>query len=206
MNKNSKGVTPILIVVILGTIAVAGYLTLKPILSPSLPLPKSTTSTPPPTDKSIKTEQIEKDGCIISGCNGTICDDEPRISICDARPEYGCYQTATCERQVDGSCDWTQTEELKKCLARYINEPDDSPDGQRKADIYIIRNALEFYKTDSDLYPDSLQTLITNRYLTEIPQDPVTGKPYTYEVSANKLDYTITTTLENGSLYQLGPP
>jgi len=56
--------------------------------------------------------------CFVGGCSGQVCSDqEGVISTCEFRPEYACYQTATCERQGDGTCGWTPTAELDACLA-----------------------------------------------------------------------------------------
>jgi eight-cysteine-cluster-containing protein len=56
--------------------------------------------------------------CFVSGCSGTICTDDPDVaSTCEWREEYACYRDATCERQADGSCGWTDTEELRMCLS-----------------------------------------------------------------------------------------
>lgn len=54
--------------------------------------------------------------CIVTGCSGQICADKEMPSICDFRPQYACYQKATCERQITGECGWTETEELNACL------------------------------------------------------------------------------------------
>lgn len=57
-------------------------------------------------------------GCFVGGCSSQICSDqEGVISTCEFRPEYACYQQATCERQADGQCGWTETPELAACLA-----------------------------------------------------------------------------------------
>ncbi len=58
--------------------------------------------------------------CVTGGCSGTLCEDEgaePMATTCEWREEYACYQTATCERQADGACGWTETDELTACLA-----------------------------------------------------------------------------------------
>ncbi len=56
--------------------------------------------------------------CFVGGCSGQICsENEGVISTCEFRPEYACYQTATCERQAGGECGWTETPELDACLA-----------------------------------------------------------------------------------------
>ncbi len=56
--------------------------------------------------------------CIKTGCSSQICSDHNVISTCEFRPEYACYQNATCERQRDGNCGFTKTPELTECLAR----------------------------------------------------------------------------------------
>lgn len=58
-------------------------------------------------------------GCVIGGCSGELCSDAkdgPMMSNCMYVPAYACYKTATCERQADGVCGWTETPELERCL------------------------------------------------------------------------------------------
>lgn len=69
------------------------------------------TPCPPPSSNSGK--------CYIGGCSSQICSDqEGAISTCEYREEYACYQTATCERQSNGQCGWTNTPALRECLLR----------------------------------------------------------------------------------------
>jgi len=56
--------------------------------------------------------------CIKTGCSSQICADHNVVSTCEFRPEYACYQKATCERQANGNCGFTKTPELTECLAR----------------------------------------------------------------------------------------
>lgn len=57
--------------------------------------------------------------CYVGGCSGQICSDqEGVISTCEWKPEYACYQSATCERQSNGTCGWTPTPALQTCLAQ----------------------------------------------------------------------------------------
>ncbi len=60
--------------------------------------------------------------CVIGGCSAQLCgerkDMEGLVSTCEYRAEYACYNRhSACERQSDGQCGWTQTSELKQCLA-----------------------------------------------------------------------------------------
>lgn len=55
--------------------------------------------------------------CYIGGCSGQICSDEEGVaSSCEFRAEYACYRSAKCERQLNGQCGWTETNELRMCL------------------------------------------------------------------------------------------
>lgn len=91
----------------------------------SIPFPIETKSqtTPTPTlsvtGMSEQPKQVAKDGCIISGCSGEICADEPMFSACILIPELVCYESTICERQANGYCGWTQTPELTSCLNEY---------------------------------------------------------------------------------------
>lgn len=56
--------------------------------------------------------------CIKTGCSNQVCSDQTVVTTCEFRPEYECYQKATCERQSDGNCGFTKTRELTTCLAK----------------------------------------------------------------------------------------
>jgi len=58
----------------------------------------------------------EKADCKVTGCSGQICSDEDAITTCEWQEQYACYKTAKCERQADGECGWTKTDQLTKCL------------------------------------------------------------------------------------------
>lgn len=56
--------------------------------------------------------------CYVGGCSSQLCTDRPDVvSTCEWTEAYGCYKNAVCERQASGACGWTQTPELKQCLA-----------------------------------------------------------------------------------------
>lgn len=61
--------------------------------------------------------RLENLDCYVGGCSSHVCSDQPGvITTCEWQDEYACYQTATCERQGDGLCGWTETPELNACL------------------------------------------------------------------------------------------
>jgi hypothetical protein len=79
--------------------------------SKSNPAPPPSGEPPPPTE--------QKGACVKGGCSGTICAEPGNdiVTTCEMKPEYACYQSATCERQQDGACGWTESAELTACLA-----------------------------------------------------------------------------------------
>ena len=69
------------------------------------------------TERACADAGIPVDLCRPTGCSGQICAEHAVASTCEWREEYACYRSATCERQSDGLCGWTQTPELRACLA-----------------------------------------------------------------------------------------
>lgn len=66
---------------------------------------------------------VEDKACYRGGCSGQLCGDKSIQDIattCEWREEYACYAEpiGICERQLDGQCGWTQTEELNSCLIK----------------------------------------------------------------------------------------
>jgi general secretion pathway protein G len=52
-------------------------------------------------------------------------------------------------------------------------------------DLFEMRKAIDDYFADKQKYPDSLQTLKRDRYLRNIPKDPITGVANWEEVQAS---------------------
>jgi len=91
--------------------------------------------------------KIEKNLCIVSGCNSEICASEEVNTFCEWKEKYACYKDALCERQLDGECGWTMTEELAQCLDQAIMN------GQPieiQEDVVEVKNEKEEVKEDKD--------------------------------------------------------
>ena len=110
MNKITRKIVVIAIalVIIVSVAVIIGASTPAPVLAP-IPIPATT---PTPT---LPTSPVTQ--CRATGCSSQVCADQDVITTCEFRPEFACYRTAKCERQVDGQCDWTITPELQACLA-----------------------------------------------------------------------------------------
>ncbi|PIR84076.1 hypothetical protein COU18_01590 [Candidatus Kaiserbacteria bacterium CG10_big_fil_rev_8_21_14_0_10_51_14] len=72
-------------------------------------------------DTSNGGDGIVFNGCAVAGCSGQLCvsADEAGdiVTTCEYRAEYACYKEAYCGPQADGTCGWSQTPELQRCLA-----------------------------------------------------------------------------------------
>ncbi len=72
-------------------------------------------------DSPVTSKPTTSGGCYVGGCSQQICSDSPdAVSTCEYRTEYACYGSATCERQGDGKCGWTQTSALRACLGGFV--------------------------------------------------------------------------------------
>jgi len=93
-----------------------------------------------------------------------------------------------------------------------------SRDAQRKADLEKIRSGLEIYKADCGSYPDTLSVSLmgtesvgsscssTNTYISQVPSDPVSSSPYSYNPVLSLDDVTYTTYTLCASLEQTPNP
>ncbi len=64
---------------------------------------------------------LQANECAVAGCSGQLCvsalEAGDIVTTCEYRAEYACYREASCEPQANGKCGWTDTAELKQCLA-----------------------------------------------------------------------------------------
>jgi len=72
-------------------------------------------------EKILQTVKVVENigGCFVVGCSGQLCVEETEkdiVTTCEFREEYACYKEAKCEKQPDGKCGWTKSEQLAQCL------------------------------------------------------------------------------------------
>lgn len=60
-------------------------------------------------------------------------------------------------------------------------------------DLFVMRKSIDDYYADKQKYPESLQTLTHDRYLRNIPNDPLTGKADWEEVQNSEPDTNAST-------------
>lgn len=63
---------------------------------------------------------------------------------------------------------------------RYFNSIDKSKETVLRQDLSIVREAIDKYYGDNDKYPDSLDDLVSKKYLRKIPLDPITDSTTTW--------------------------
>lgn len=62
-------------------------------------------------------------------------------------------------------------------LAQYKNAVQQAREAVLRDDLYQMRKMIQQYAIDKRKYPQSLQELVDEKYLRELPEDPMTGKP-----------------------------
>jgi general secretion pathway protein G len=65
-------------------------------------------------------------------------------------------------------------------LATYSNSVRRSREAVLKEDLFRMRDAIDQYYADKQKYPATLQDLVTEGYLREIPKDPITNSADTW--------------------------
>lgn len=62
-----------------------------------------------------------------------------------------------------------------------------------RQDLYTFRTCIDQYFADKGRYPESLQTLVTERYIRKVPVDPFTKSADTWQVTMEEPDSSATT-------------
>jgi general secretion pathway protein G len=73
---------------------------------------------------------------------------------------------------------------LTIAVPRYYSSLDKSKEAVLKENLYQLRDAIGKYYADRGKYPESLQALATDKYLRNVPLDPVTDSASTWIVVA----------------------
>jgi general secretion pathway protein G len=71
---------------------------------------------------------------------------------------------------------------LTLALPRYFGSIDKSKEAVLKENLHQMREAISRYYADKGRYPESLETLTTDKYLRRVPVDPITESTTTWQV------------------------
>ena len=100
---------------------------------------------------------------------------------------------------------------LSIAVPRYFGSVDYSKEVALKQSLNVMRDAIDKFYGDSGVYPETLDDLVTKKYLRAIPVDPITDSAAAWQIMApqdSKLSgvYNVkssaTGTARDGSNYQ----
>ncbi len=73
---------------------------------------------------------------------------------------------------------------LTLALPRYFGSIDKSKEAVLKENLYQMREAISRYRADKGRYPETLESLASDKYLRKVPLDPLTESAATWIVVA----------------------
>jgi general secretion pathway protein G len=76
------------------------------------------------------------------------------------------------------------------------NAPIKAKEATLREDLFTFRSCLDQYYADKGHYPDTLQTLVTDKYIRKIPIDPFTKSSDTWQVTMEEPDSSETASTE----------
>jgi len=73
---------------------------------------------------------------------------------------------------------------LALALPRYFNHLESSKETILRQDLAVMRDAIDKFHGDKGRYPESLDELVSARYLRAVPADPITEQRNTWQAVA----------------------
>ena len=71
---------------------------------------------------------------------------------------------------------------LSIAVPRYFASLDKSREQVLKENLHLLRISLDRFQADKGHYPDTLQQLVTDKYLKAVPVDPITESNSSWKV------------------------
>jgi general secretion pathway protein G len=76
---------------------------------------------------------------------------------------------------------------LTLAVPRYFHSIDTSKEAVLSENLQIVRETIDKFYGDKGRYPESLEELVSERYLRALPHDPVTGSATTWTIIAPEM-------------------
>jgi general secretion pathway protein G len=73
-------------------------------------------------------------------------------------------------------------------LAVHANSQTRAKEAVLKEDLFRMRDAIDQYYADKNTYPPALDSLVSEKYLRAVPQDPFTNSNTTWQVTMSEID------------------
>jgi general secretion pathway protein G len=71
---------------------------------------------------------------------------------------------------------------LTLALPRYFSSVDKSKEAVLKENLNQMRDAVSRYYADKGKYPESLESLVADKYMRRVPLDPITDSTATWQI------------------------
>jgi general secretion pathway protein G len=71
---------------------------------------------------------------------------------------------------------------LTIAVPRYYGSLDKSKETVLKENLFQLRDAINKYQADKGKYPESLESMVADKYLRKVPLDPITDSSGTWVV------------------------
>lgn len=84
-------------------------------------------------------------------------------------------------------------------LTSLVNARIEARDSKRLIEAADVTRALERYAGDHLIYPVTLETLVSQAYLSEVPEDPRLLEPFIYKTTRDGSRYYLGVNLESSS-------
>ena len=69
-------------------------------------------------------------------------------------------------------------------VMQYTNSVKRAQEATLKEDLFQLRGAIDQYYADKNKYPESLETLVSEKYIRAVPVDPFTSSSTTWQTTA----------------------
>jgi general secretion pathway protein G len=71
---------------------------------------------------------------------------------------------------------------LTIAVPRYFQHLDRAREAALRESLAVMRDAVDKYRSDTGNYPETLEDLVTKRYLRKVPPDPITESTETWVI------------------------
>jgi general secretion pathway protein G len=69
-------------------------------------------------------------------------------------------------------------------VMQYTNSVKRAQEASLKEDLFQLRGAIDQYYADKNKYPESIETLVSEKYIRAVPVDPFTNSATTWQTTA----------------------
>ena len=84
-------------------------------------------------------------------------------------------------------------------LTSLVNARIEARDSKRIIEVADVSRALNRFATDHGVYPATLEALVSQAYLSEVPSDPRLEEPFTYKITRDGTRYYLGVNLESST-------